>query len=110
MEAGKLYVAHSWRVHSYDSENGNLIWRGDELPDHTSYRLRAYEPGVLQVLSIDDNYGRWEQVIRYYRVETGELASVLRLEAAKGSDLKLRTGSRKLKLKAHADLWQPVTR
>lgn len=91
MEAGKLYVAHSWRVHSYDSENGNLIWRGDELPDHTSYRLRAYEPGVLQVLSIDDNYGRWEQVIRYYRVETGELASVLRLEAAKGSDLKLRT-------------------
>jgi outer membrane protein assembly factor BamB len=72
----RIFIAVFWDIRSYNLSDGKLLWRSEQLPQHTGYRLHPIAEEKVLVYSVEDYSGKREQVLRYYNIDDGILETV----------------------------------
>jgi outer membrane protein assembly factor BamB len=75
----KVYVGVQNRIRAYDLNQGNEIWRSEQLPTSKIYRMEIND-GSLMAYYVEDKINSREQVIQPLDTEKGTLKDSLRTQ------------------------------
>jgi outer membrane protein assembly factor BamB len=83
--ATNLYASVNWELRAYDLRTGELVWRSDQLPGHSSYAMVPNPVDRIFLHSTDDSHWDSAAVIREFDLFSGKLLSTRRLPIAEFS-------------------------